>query len=294
MDQAKRRARRIRALEKAETSIPITFAIVGVQKAATTTLYRMLSEHPDVETGPDKEMRFFIQERNWADPDYSTYRRPVLHGGRVAGDATPAYLFWPGALQRMREYNPAMRLMAIYRDPIERAFSQWAMERKRRTYPDLPEAIELYAAEPLPPEDSQVPKARDLQQSMFARGLYGAQLERAAPLFPAEQWRHFEFREFLSAPTRYLDVVTDLLEIPRFETYPETSQRMAAPTVTRGTPPSVSAVEGLVQRYADDLALFERLSGLDISSWPTRQVIDGSLSLADLHARLCAKLAPAT
>jgi hypothetical protein len=58
--------------------------------------------------------------------------------------------------------------------------------------------------------------------------------------------------------------------------------------------PTVSAVEGLVEWYADDLSLFERLSGLDVSSWPTRQVIDGSLDVTAFHAKLCAKLVPAS
>jgi hypothetical protein len=56
----------------------------------------------------------------------------------------------------------------------------------------------------------------------------------------------------------------------------------------------VAAVASLVERYAEDLVLFERLSGLDTSSWPTRQVIDGALAVEDLHAKLCAKLVPAT
>ena len=56
--------------------------------------------------------------------------------------------------------------------------------------------------------------------------------------------------------------------------------------------PTVAAIEGLVEWYADDLVLFERLSGLDTSSWPTRRVIDGTLEVEALHAKLCATLAP--
>src|SRR3954451_24922202 len=145
---AQRRTKRLTALEGHE-AVPIGFAIVGVQKAATSTLYRMLVRHPRVVAGPEKELRFFLEDRDWSDPDYSSYCRPRRPAtADLAGDATPAYLFWPRALERMRAYRADMRLLATFRDPVERAFSQWAMERARHAdYPDLPEAMQLYAAD---------------------------------------------------------------------------------------------------------------------------------------------------
>src|SRR5512146_441861 len=97
--KARRRAQRMKALASAEESVPISFAVVGVQKAATTTFYQSLAQHPQIVGGPQKEMRYFIDDQqDWSQPDYSTYRRPLLHGGEIAGDATPAYLFWPQAM----------------------------------------------------------------------------------------------------------------------------------------------------------------------------------------------------
>jgi hypothetical protein len=265
---------------------------VGVQKAGTTTLYSMLVRHPSIAGGPQKELRFFIEPHDWSNPDYSSYRRPVQDGATVAGDATPGYLFYPGAIARMHRYDPGLRLMATFRDPIERAFSQWAMERRRHEdYPDLPEAIERYGDGELPasaPDDASPSPL--LQGSPFARGLYGSQLERALAHFPREQWLLAEFGSLLREPHVVLDQATDLLEVPRFTTYPELSQKMAAPESNPGTRPSVAAVEGLVRRYADDLALFARLSGLDISGWPTQQAADGTLELTELRDRLCDRL----
>jgi hypothetical protein len=287
----RRREKRLTALERAEDSVPISFAIVGVQKAATTTLYQMLAQHPQVVNGPQKEMRFFLEDRDWDAPDYSTYRRPLVSGGEVAGDATPAYLFWPGAMERMRAYNPEMLVMASFRDPIERAFSQWAMERMRHpTYPDLPDAIEQYGDDELPERPREGLPGKTLQRSLFARGLYGAQLDRALPLFPSSQWLLFEFRDLLASYTRTLDRTTDFLGLPRFEEYPELRHSMAMRGSATGPAPKVEAVEGLVRRYADDLALFERLSGVDISGWPSWQVIHGELDVAAFHAKLCGKL----
>src|SRR5262249_44915888 len=102
---ATRRRKRLTAMEDREL-VPIRFAIVGVQKAATSTLYRMLVRHPKVVGGPEKELRFFLEDRDWDDPDYSSYCRPRIPSkAELAGDATPAYLFWPQALHRMRAYR---------------------------------------------------------------------------------------------------------------------------------------------------------------------------------------------
>lgn len=287
----KRKAKRMAALARAESSVPIGFAIVGVQKAATTSLYEMLVQHPGVVDGPQKEIRFFLEANDWERPDYSSYRRPVLSGGQIAGDATPAYLFWPGAMEHLHAYDPDLRLMASFRDPIERAFSHWAMERSRyQDYPDLPEAIERYGDDDLPDRPPEGPPTRLLRRSLFNRGLYGAQLERALALFPSGQWELFEFRELVSQHEASLDRATDLLGLPRFETYPALDHRMATPTSNAGTAPDVAAIERLVRRYQDDLPLFERLSGVATDTWPTRQVLDGRLDIEAFHARLCAKL----
>ena len=290
-----RRAKRLASLETSSSSLPISFAIVGVQKAATTSLYRMLLRHPRIAGGTQKELRFFFEPRDWDHPDYSTYRRPVKRrrAGALAGDATPAYLFWPHAMERMHAYDSDMLLMACFRDPIERAISQWAMERHRHAgFPDLPTAIKRLGWDPLPESADEANPSHTLRRSLFSRGLYGAQLERALALFPIEQWTLYEFREFLGDHERGLDRATDLLGLPRFESYPSLDHRMATSAAGQSRPPTVAAVARLVERYADDLALFERLSGLDTSRWPTRQVLDGTLEVEALHAKLCATLAP--
>jgi hypothetical protein len=290
-----RRAKRLASLETSPSSLPISFAIVGVQKAATTSLYRMLLRHPLIAGGTQKELRFFFEPRDWDHPDYSTYRRPAKRRrqGALAGDATPAYLFWPHAMERMHAYLPDMLLMACFRDPIERAVSQWTMESQRHpSFPDLPTSIERFGRDPLPESADEADPSPVLRRSIFSRGLYGAQLERALAIFPREQWALYEFRAFLGDHEHGLDQATDLLGLPRFETYPSLDHRMATTGGVPSEQPTVAAVEGLVEWYADDLALFERLSGLDTSSWPTRRVIDGTLEVEALHAKLCTTLAP--
>jgi hypothetical protein len=293
IDLGRPRRQRLAALAVATRSLPISFAIVGVQKAGTTSLYSMLSRHRLIAAGPQKEMRFFIEPHDWDNPDYSTYRRPLKKAEpTIAGDATPAYLFFPGAIERMHRYDPDLRLIASFRDPLERALSQWAMERSRHArYPDLPEAIERWGDDQLPeayPQDAK--PSPMLQGSPFVRGLYGAQFERALAFFPRDQWLLVEFRRLLRDPHAVLDEATDHLAVPRFTAYPSMPHQMATPTENPGARPSVAAFEALVRRYADDLTLFERLSGLDLSDWPTKQAADGVLEITALRDRLCDKL----
>lgn len=294
MDRVKRRReKRLAALERTERHLPITWSIVGVQKAATSTLYMMLVKHPLIAAGPEKEMRFFMMEDlDWEHPDYSDYVRPALRAkAEIAGDATPEYLFWPHALERMHRYNPDMRLMATFRDPIERAVSQWSMQRERDArFPDLRDAVDLWATPDLPteiPADWTPLQLR--QRSLFIRGLYGQQLRRGYDVFPREQWLPIDFRD-LRDHAALLDRVTDHLGIRRFKKHPQLLHRNQTPAHHTGAAPTVAQVQRLVEMYADDLAEFSKLSGIDVSGWSTSRVLSGDLPVEELAVKLATKV----
>ncbi|ESZ37776.1 sulfotransferase family protein [Mesorhizobium sp. L2C066B000] len=103
------------------------FIVGGVQKSGTTSLFGYLSQHPQLATPSVKEMHFFDDEtQNWTEPDYRKLGSFFSDdAGRGIGfDVTPIYLFWPPSLERIKRYNPAIKLVFIFRDPIERAWSQ--------------------------------------------------------------------------------------------------------------------------------------------------------------------------
>lgn len=289
-----RRRRRLGLLGDVERHVPIRFSLVGVQKAATSTLYRLLTRHPRIVGGPEKEMRYFMDERrDWSTEDHRDYVRPaVTEEADVAGDATPAYFFWPRALERMHDVNPSMQLMVSLRDPIERAMSQWSMQRERDPeFPDVPDAIAAYASDHLPdrvPAGMSVHELR--RQSLFTRGLYGQQLRRGLALFPREQWLVLDFREITSRPTETLDRVTDFLGIERFREHPEPLHRNSTRTDHSGAAPTAADIETLVALYEPELAELQQLSGLDVSGWSTSRVLAGELDLEEFTATISAKL----
>ena len=116
----------------------------GAQKSGTTALAAYLRQHPEIHLPEAKELHFFDDEtQTWPEPDLS-----ALHRHFQAADAdqlweaTPISLYWDPATERIWRYNSAMRLIVILRNPIERAYSHWAMEHRRGNDP-LPFALAL-------------------------------------------------------------------------------------------------------------------------------------------------------
>ena len=274
--------------------VPYTFSIVGVQKAGTSTLMAMIHRHPQVARSPRKELHYFDDEsRDWGRSDGSDYVCPKgRRRHRIAGDSTPLYIFWPQALERMRAFRPDMRLIAVFRDPIERVFSQWSMNRGRRPRmtPDWPEYLHTHRHQSLPRElPDGVGGRRYAALSGVVRGYYGQQLERGFDVFPRDQWLLLSFREMLADHGAALDRVTDHLGIRPYEKAPELLHKMGVWPNVQGTAPRAEDVEALAEVYASDLALFSRLSGIDVSTWPTQRVVDGGLDPAEFAGRLAAK-----
>jgi hypothetical protein len=164
----------------------VSFLITGVQKGGTTALYDYLADYPDIALSRDKEVHFFDDEgRDWARPDYAPYHAAFEPpAGRPCGEATPIYLYWPRALERIRAYNPAMRLIVTLRDPVQRAWSHWRMEYARGAEREpfawcIREGRQrLFAGQPW---------GYHREFSYVERGFYGEQLERLFGDFPREQ-----------------------------------------------------------------------------------------------------------
>lgn len=164
----------------------VSFLVAGVQKGGTTALFDYLQDYGDVALPSEKELHFFDDEsQDWGHPDYDGYhaRFPEV-AGRPVGEATPIYLYWPNSLERVFTYNPAMKLIVVLRDPVERAWSHWRMEHARGLEAgDFGWCIRegrqrLFRSQPW---------GRHRVVSYVERGFYGEQLERLFGIFPREQ-----------------------------------------------------------------------------------------------------------
>ena len=97
---------------------------IGVQKAGTTWLHRMLAAHPEVfmAQGEDKDLRFFSAHYDYG---YAWYEQHFEAGGRfkLRGEFSTSYFYCQDAPLRVHRYHAGMRLVLCLRDPVARLIS---------------------------------------------------------------------------------------------------------------------------------------------------------------------------
>jgi hypothetical protein len=111
-------------------TIPRFALIIGAMKSGTSTLYHLLSQHPEVCRCERKEPHYFSYDPPPQGPsDY--YRRwdfdPDVH--RWALEASTSYAKYPwrvGTPERISEFPAEFRLIYILRDPVDRIESHIA------------------------------------------------------------------------------------------------------------------------------------------------------------------------
>ena len=109
-----------------------TFMIVGAQKAGTTALYSFLSQHPGVSATEPKELHFINCENRYAlGLDYYHSLFPVTVEKELTFDSSASYLSNLHAAERIFKYNRHVKIIAILKDPVKRAFSAWNMYQER-------------------------------------------------------------------------------------------------------------------------------------------------------------------
>jgi hypothetical protein len=163
-----------------------TFLVIGAQRAGTTSIALYLAAHPGVFMPARKELHFFDRplSRNGPPSKLRAYARNFEGAGRdqQIGEATPTYLYVPGAMEAVAEHLPEVRLIATLRNPADRAYSHYWAERFRgREDLDFEDALEAEPAR-LASGDGQ----HQRQHSYLDRGRYIRQLERVGRLFPRE------------------------------------------------------------------------------------------------------------
>jgi Sulfotransferase domain len=174
----------------------LDFIVAGAQKSGTTALNYYLKRHPQIALPVKKEVHFFDNDELFAggnvsyEPLHEMFR--PARSGTIAGENTPIYIYWRPALPRIRNYNSAMKFVVILRNPIERAFSQWNMQRSRGNEPF--EFLQAVEAEPRRIADAAPQQLRKF--SYVDRGRYADQLERAFRLFPREQFLVIKYETF--------------------------------------------------------------------------------------------------
>lgn len=266
--RARARARRILSVASSPARGLPDWLIVGTQKGGTSSLWEYLSWHPAIRASERKEIDYFT----WF------YDRPLWwyrsyfgldRGGRQTGEASPSYLYDPRVPERVARDLPGVRIIALLRDPVERAISHVHHERARGFEPlDVEAALAAEGSRLDHEKDHQV---RSPDQASWAlrhwsyvdRGLYAEQLER---------WlEHIPRGDLLILPSERLfdqtqEVYAQVLEFLRLASFAPAA--FPAMNVNRYDGPRDALRERLRKRFAaPNERLFELLG--ERYPWPT-------------------------
>ena len=106
-----------------------TALILGVNRSGSTSVFELLRQHPDACVSRPKESYYFdncTEYQMGLDFYRQTYFKGYT-GQAVAVDANPRLMMLPWAIPRVRATCPGARFVVVLRDPVARAFSQWAL-----------------------------------------------------------------------------------------------------------------------------------------------------------------------
>jgi hypothetical protein len=208
------------------------FIIIGGQRCGTTSLFKNIAEHPQVlrpgiEKGIDYFSLYYDRDLDWYRSNFPVRQlaqaRTARHGRPVPFEACTYYMFHPFAIERIAKDLPDVKLIAMLRDPVERAFSAYKHELARgfETERDFGAALDL--------EDSRLEgelerMAADVtyeshahrHQAYRRRGQYAEQLERVFDAFPREQVHVLESEAYFEQPEREYDAVCEFLGLESF------------------------------------------------------------------------------
>lgn len=284
------------------------FLIIGANKAGTTSLYRYLEQHPDVYMSPVKEPAYFAPIMRMRAGDSPRLPQTLeeytalfdgVEGETAIGEASTAYLPNDHAADLIREAIPHVRLVAILRNPLDRAFSAYGMHV---AWGDE----DLSFGDAIAAELENASAGLTWKRRYVQFGFYGRHLSRYLRLFDREQIRIYLYDDlrrdpeplvrdlfgFVGVVSSFSPETAERHNVTRHPPRSKTLERMSqwrpakatakrvlpSATLTRvkeyvrrknsvkpAFPPEVR--QRLIDVYRDDVALVEKLIDRDLSSW---------------------------
>lgn len=193
------------------------FLIIGQPKTGTTALYETLAGHASIDPPLFKEPLYWSRNHEWLYSWYQSNFPPRQHRPEaITFEASTDTFAHPLAAARLAEQEPAIRLILILRDPVERIFSEYHQYlrlgiNQQDWEKTVDQEIALLGDCPLTEEDLEVAA---LDDSFLLRGATLPHLRRWLTLFPAEQLLILEQNQLSQNPTVTMQRVYDFLSIP--------------------------------------------------------------------------------
>ncbi len=180
------------------------FLVIGAEKGGTTWLYTQLKKHPDIFLPATKEVQFFnkynsnLIQRDYFQQGIDWYANffKQYNGQKAVGEVTPMYLCDAEAPLRIKQTLPHVKLIAILRNPVQRAWSHYCMAKnKEHTKLTFREAI------------------RQREPRFIDRGLYYNQLKIYYQLFQPNKIIVIFYEEVFKNPEHWLSEICKFLSV---------------------------------------------------------------------------------
>ena len=266
--------------------------VIGGMKCGTSSLHAYLRRHPQIYMSAEKELDFFIEDRQWRRG--RDWYASQFRDAPIRGEASPNYTArarFPGVPERMHALIPEARLVYLVRDPVERVISHWihntshegesrpidaairgsSYVERSQYWRQLEAYLRFYPADRILVVDSDDLRYRRSETMRRVFLFLGVDPGFASPLFRVERHRSSLLRkktrlgERLAA--RGLETGLDRLPQPwRWGT-----KRLALFPFSRPIPrPRLGndAREWLLDRIRGDVAQLRAFTGLPLSRWP--------------------------
>jgi hypothetical protein len=202
------------------------FLVIGAPKAGSTAVHQALVQHPRLFLSDPKEPKFFLT--GGRRPSRHEHRGPgdahsrlewiwqreryealfdAAPPGTLRGESTPFYLWDTAAHLRIHTLVPDVKLLAIIRDPIDRAYSNWTHLRADGLEPEA-DFLTACALEQERIAAGYAPFWRYLEL-----GRYGEQLDHLFSVFPREQVHVLRYRDLIDDQQATLDGIFAFLGV---------------------------------------------------------------------------------
>lgn len=189
----------------------IDLAIIGAQKAGTTSLKQYLGEHPDISTHPHVEFSYFSDNEEYGNSWEETYLKyfsesEVTEKSKII-IKNAAMHFRENSIERIYKHNPNCHIVFILREPVQRAYSAFQMAQRsgwmEKPFSYVYEAI----------DKNKAGEYDVFYRFMIDLGIYHKQIETIYKYFPKKQLSVFLYDDLKNNPQKVCKSIFELLNI---------------------------------------------------------------------------------
>lgn len=203
------------------------FFIVGTPKAGTTSLYYYLEQHPDIFMSPIKETNYFSYEEIKAQglfyneehiDSISKYEEQFkdAQNKKAIGEASVSYLYYPDVPSKIKKFNPESRIIIVLRNPVDRGFSHYLMDRRL--------GFVSLSYEDIVWRKSKHPQAHLYYQQYVMLGQYYEQIKRYLDAFGEQQVKILFYDDIVKDMDKVIKELYEFLNVDSSFT-PDTQQQ---------------------------------------------------------------------